>query len=59
MGCDVAYRMWARWPLEESQRYPRRHTSAGARAAANRIVEILGLEVEDADQRPGSGSTTT
>jgi hypothetical protein len=44
--CDVVERTYYGMPLTGGDD-PYLHTSAGARAAANRIIEILGLETED------------
>lgn len=43
--CDVVERVYQGLPLDADE--PFAHTSAEARAAANRIIEILGLDTED------------
>ena len=45
--CDVVYRASCGWPLVPDDRDPYLHTSDVARAAAMRIIEILGLDIED------------
>lgn len=42
--CDVVFRAQARWPVVPDD--PHLHTSSYAREGANRILAILGLEVE-------------
>jgi len=41
--CDVVERTYHGWPLDHDEENPWRHTSKEARAAANRILEILGI----------------
>jgi hypothetical protein len=43
--CDVVERTYQGWPLDDDMPYL--NTSKEARAATNRIIEILGLESED------------
>jgi hypothetical protein len=43
--CDVVERTYHGWPLTDDTGFL--HTSREARAAAMRIIEILGLEHED------------
>ena len=43
--CDVVERTYQNMPLTGGDPYL--HTSREARAATNRIIEILGLEIED------------
>jgi hypothetical protein len=43
--CDAVERTYQGWPLTGGDPYL--HTSPEARAAANRIIEILGLEIQD------------
>jgi hypothetical protein len=50
--CDVVYRASQNWPLIPDDANPFRHTSDVARAAANRIIGILGLEHEDLELTP-------
>lgn len=46
--CDVVQRAWMHLPVERSpEEAPVLHTSSYARAAAIRIIDELGLEVED------------
>lgn len=50
--CDVIERAHHGWPLTDDSGFL--HTSRGARAAANRIIKILGLEIHDPRERPTS-----
>lgn len=43
--CDVVERVYHGWPLTDDSGFL--HTSKEARAATNRIIEILGLEIQD------------
>jgi len=43
--CDVVERTYYGWPLTDDSGHL--HTSREARAAAIRIIEILGLEIQD------------
>lgn len=45
--CDVVERTFHGWPLTDTESPHLLHTSHEARAAANRIIEILGLEIQD------------
>jgi hypothetical protein len=46
--CDVVERNYHGWPLTEPEPLEHLlHTSKEARAATNRIIEILGLEIQD------------
>jgi hypothetical protein len=42
--CDIVERMWQHWPLNDGSDF--RHTSSDARAAAMKIFEVLGIDVE-------------
>lgn len=44
--CDVVERTYQGWPLEHTDNDPFMHTSKEARAAALRIFEILGIELD-------------
>ncbi len=49
--CDAVERAWHNWPVERgADEAPVMHTSAYARAAANRVMEALG-ELRDEDTR--------
>jgi len=50
--CDVVERAWQHWPVNSHKDDVCSHTSAYARAAANRIVLALGLEFEEIRRRP-------
>lgn len=50
--CDVVERNYHGWPLAGGDPYM--HTSKEARAAALRIIEILGLEIQDPREEPSS-----
>ena len=43
--CDVVERTYHGWPLTDDTGFL--HTSREARAAAVRIIEILGLDIQD------------
>jgi hypothetical protein len=43
--CDVVERTYQGWPLDDDMQYL--NTSKEARVATNRIIEILGLEIQD------------
>lgn len=45
--CDVVERNYHEWPLEPDDNNPFMHTSAEARAAANRIFGILGVDYSE------------
>jgi hypothetical protein len=45
--CDVVERAWQHWTVDSYEHDPHRHTSDYARAAANRIAAIVGLDLGD------------
>ena len=45
--CDIVERNYHEWPLEHDDDNPFMHTSKEARAAALRIFEILGIELDN------------
>ena len=42
--CDIVERAWHQWPVDSYKDEAVRHTSDYARAAARRILVVLGLE---------------
>jgi hypothetical protein len=46
--CDVVERAWQHWPVDSHLDDPLKHTSDYARAAAIRILKILGLQLRRA-----------
>ena len=48
--CDVIFRAMQGWPLEESDENAPLHTSGDARAAASKVLAVLGLELENAHE---------
>jgi hypothetical protein len=56
--CDVVERTYHEWPLTDDTGFL--HTSKEARAAAVRIIKILGLEIQDPrDISPGNREERT
>jgi hypothetical protein len=45
--CDVVERAWQHWPVDSYEQDPHRHSSDYARAAANRVAAIVGLDLGD------------
>ena len=45
--CDVVERTYHGWPLTDTESPHLMHTSKEARAAAIRIIKILGLDIQD------------
>lgn len=51
--CDVVERAWQNWPTERSAKEADcLHTSAYARQAAVKILDILGLKITGPRRRP-------
>ena len=55
--CDVVERTYMGMPLTDDD-LRLQHTSHQARAAANRIIEILGLDIEDPRDMPDPSGLT-
>lgn len=54
--CDVVERAWQHWPVDSYKDGPRRHTSDYSRAAATRILDVLGrFEVLPSLPKTGEG----
>jgi hypothetical protein len=50
--CDVVERTYHGWPLDHDEANPWNHTSKEARAATNRILEILRVAILEEEEEP-------